>query len=230
MADLLHDVDDMMRQERLMNIWRAYGNYIIAGVLLLIIAVGLNQAYGSWYRHTSERDTAALIAAGQDKDPSAALTTLADEAGGDTPTIARLLAAQDQIKAGAKDKAIELLLAARNDARANKDLRDLATLLWVRLVSADASQKPDDLRAALTPLMRDDGQPYAWAARIEAAAIAANRQNDAQGAIDLLLPLTNNPAIPYTQADRAKSLIQVYRAQMPVEKFIKDANKEPAQK
>lgn len=214
MSDLLKDVDDMVRQERLLAVWNTYGNYIIGAVLALIMAVALNQGYRAWFNHQAGRNTAALMTATDAKDMATALQTVANDQGGTTGAMAHILAAQDLVHQGKTEAAVQEILAARNDARAHRDVRDLATLLWVRMVAGHKTHAAADLQSALAPLMRDDNHPYAWAARIESAAIAATDENDPARAIQILTPMLNNPGLPYTQADRAKAMVQVYQTRL----------------
>lgn len=218
MSDLLKDVDEMVRQERLLAVWNTYGNYIIGAVLALIVAVALNQGYQAWFNSNAREHTRAILQATDAKDASTVLQTIGQDQGGTTGAMALILSAQELAKNGEANDAAAVLLQARNDARADKDVRDLATLLWVRMVAGDAAQDAGALQSALAPLMRDDNQPYAWAARIESAAIAAERQNDPARAIEILAPMLNNPGLPYTQADRAKAMVQVYKTRLPKDK------------
>lgn len=211
MSELLKDVDEMMRQERLMQIWKTWGNYIIAAILGVILAVALNQGYQAWYKSAAEKSTAAIQTALNDKDPVTALQTLADGSRGNAAVLARLMAVPKALDAGKPDVARKLLLDARNTSSATQDLRDLATIQWVRLMATDKDTSPDALIAALNPLMRDEGQPYAWAARIEAAAIMADRKKDYDGAIKTLAPMIDHPALPQTQSERAAALTQIYQ-------------------
>ncbi|MCD8562794.1 MAG: hypothetical protein LRY54_01755 [Alphaproteobacteria bacterium] len=48
MTDLLQEVDDMMRQEKLAKLWREHGNFIIGVILAIILATALVSAYKSW--------------------------------------------------------------------------------------------------------------------------------------------------------------------------------------
>lgn len=208
MSDILREVDDLMRQERLLQIWQRHGNFLIGAILTVIVAVALQQGYQAWYRASAEKNTAELMQAMNDED---ALKKFAKDQKGDAGVLAQLTLAQKLVAAKKIDEAAALYLAARNDARANKDLRDLATLSWVRIVGANPNIKGEDLRAALDPLMRDEAQPFAWSARLEAAVIAAERQNDLAGALALLEPMLGNYALPATQSERAQTLAQVYR-------------------
>lgn len=212
MADLLKDVDDMMRQERLMGLWATYGNYIIGGVLALILGVALNQGVQSWSHARAASDTALLQTALQDSAPAAALAKLAaDQGGGNTAARALILSAARDVQAGDTKSAQEKLLTARNDASAAKDLRDLATLQWVRLSMSDKDADAPALQAALKPLMADEGLPFAWAARLEAAVIAGDLQNDPQMAVQMLTPMVDHIGLPASMAERAAALISVYQ-------------------
>jgi hypothetical protein len=213
MSELLKDVDEMMRQERLMTIWRTYGNYIIGGLLAIILAVAVQQAYRYTQDSRAQALTGVLLAGLDSPEPAKALLDYAGDKSGNGAAIARILAAQNL-----KDKpasARELLLRVRNDATVTMDLRDLSTLVWVRLSSGDDKTEPKALLNALAPLMRDEGQPFAWHARLETAVITANRLKDYKAALDWLAPMTDNLALPYTLSERAQSLAQIYRLRQP---------------
>lgn len=211
MSDLLKDVDQMMRQEKLAQIWSRYGNYIIGGIITLVIAVALQSGYQAWFKATSERQTAALMTVLATDDAAAMEKFATDAAGKNVGALAAILVAQKQIDAKNIKGAADILLGVRNNARISPDLRDFATLIWVRLNADDQTQTVDALRAALKPLMRDQGQPFYWLATLEDAALMAHRGGDFAGAIKLLTPLVNNPALPYTLSDRARAMVEVYR-------------------
>lgn len=214
MSDLLRDVDEMMRQERLMEIWRTWGNYIIGGILAVILAVALDQAYDALKKSGAEKNTAALQVALNDADPVKALSSYADKSGGNKAAVARLLAAQKMLDGKQENEAEALFLAVRNDASVHTDLRELATLGWARIQAGKPDAKADELIAALSPLMRDDGRPFAWSARLEMAVITANLKQDPKGALDILQPMLDTKALPYTQSDRAQALASVYRLRL----------------
>lgn len=209
MSDLLQDVDEMMRQERLMAIWQRHGNTIIGGILAVILAVALQQGYQAWFLAHAQKQTAELVAAAE--NPEQLSDFLSRHEKGTLAGFARLIAAQKKLEASDSIGAAKLYLALRNDARATRDLRDLGTLLWVRTVSADEKIKPQDLRSALAPLMRDEGQPFFWSAKIETALIHAEREGDFSSAIALLTPMAGHPSLPATQRDRVEILLHLYR-------------------
>lgn len=209
MSELLRDVDEMVRQERLMQIWRQYGNQMIGGFLAVLLTIGLYQGYGVWRDARNQAATAAIQSALTSDKPVDALAQYAAKTGGNSAAVARLIAAAKALAAKNDDEARALLLATRNDSSAAVDLRDLATLIWVRL-NADTDMDADALLNALKPLMRTDSLPWSWQARLEAAVITANRKNDPAAALELLKPMRGNAGLPYTQSERAEALAQVY--------------------
>lgn len=218
MSDLLKDVDEMMRQEKLAQIWSRYGNYIIGGVLTLIVAVALESGYQAWFKGTSEHQTTALMAVLAKDDIPAMEKFVGEYKGKNVGALAAILAAQKHMEAKDTQKAAAILLDIRNNAGISKDLRDFATLIWVRLQVDNQTYPVNDLRAALKPLMRDDGAPFIWLATLEDAALMAHRGDDVAGAIKLLTPLVNNPAIPFTLSDRARAMMEVYRVRLSSQK------------
>lgn len=219
MSDLMRDVDEMMRQERLMNIWHRHGNTIIGSILAVILAVAIGQGYQAWFRSQAESNMRVLSAA---QDDPAALAQIATGNGKDNLAVmAAMLAAQKLSTQGKGGEAAALYAQARNRSGADKDLRDLATLMWVRVASGDPAilqdKTADEVLAMLAPLMADDGLPFAWAARLESAVVTANLKQDRQGAIDLLTPMLVHPALPSSMRDRAQALADLYRTQNPAE-------------
>jgi hypothetical protein len=210
MSDLLKDVDDMMRQERLRTIWLQYGNYIIGAILTLILVVALNAGYQAWFKATSERHTAAFMAT-LNQDDAAAFERFGKEyAGKNIGALASIMAAQKQFTINPK-QSIDILLTVRNDSRVTPDLRNFATLMWGRAVANDPNHKAVDIREALKPLMRDINEPFYALAVLESASIMAHREGNRIGAIELLKPIATNAALPHTLSARARAMMDVYR-------------------
>lgn len=214
MSDLMRDVDEMMRQEKLNSLWKQWGNWLIGGVLALILVVGAYQVYQSWYRTKAEGNTEGLYAAMKDKNAAEKLRDFTEHKEGNVAALSRFLEASKLVTDGKSDQAIEMLAQTRNDASVSKDLRDMATLQWVRLSAGKPGANADALLAALSPLAQDDAQPTAWQARIEAAAITADLKKDPNTAITQLEGIVAHPALPETQKERAQALINVYRQRL----------------
>ena len=48
MSDIFREVEEDVRRERLEKLWKAYGNYAIAGLVLLFAGIG---GWQFWQRH-----------------------------------------------------------------------------------------------------------------------------------------------------------------------------------
>jgi len=44
-TDIFHEVDEEVRREQLKKIWQRYGNYIIAGCLLVVVGIAAWRGY-----------------------------------------------------------------------------------------------------------------------------------------------------------------------------------------
>ncbi|HEY4986280.1 MAG TPA: tetratricopeptide repeat protein, partial [Bradyrhizobium sp.] len=48
MSDIFREVEEEVRRERLEKIWKLYGDYIVAGIALLVIAVAGYELYARY--------------------------------------------------------------------------------------------------------------------------------------------------------------------------------------
>ena len=78
MSDIFREVEEDVRRERFEKLWKAYGNYAIAALVLLFAGIG---GWQFWQRHeVQERDKVsdAFIAAQRITNPQAAASAFAD--------------------------------------------------------------------------------------------------------------------------------------------------------
>jgi hypothetical protein len=68
MDNLLLEVDEAMRWERIEKLWRAYGNYVLAFIGLTILATAIVSGWTAWNDHVKTKDTQAFVALLQDKN------------------------------------------------------------------------------------------------------------------------------------------------------------------
>lgn len=106
MSDIFQEIDEDLRRDRLMGIWRRYGTAIVALGLGLVVGVG---AFIGWrnYSESKLNDNAHALAAaaqlvgeGKHADAAKAFADLAGEAGGRYGDIALLDAAAATYDAG----------------------------------------------------------------------------------------------------------------------------------
>ncbi len=73
MNELIHEVEESLRQERLQAMWREYGPYVIGGAVLAVLFTALSAGWRSHEYHINTSQTAAVIEALTAPEPAAAL-------------------------------------------------------------------------------------------------------------------------------------------------------------
>ena len=117
MSDIFHEVEEEVRRERFEKIWKQYGDYIIAGFALVIIAIA---GYELWQRYeTNQRLKASetliaaqqLAEAGDFARATPALAVVAKDAPGGYAEMARLSQAGVLQAAGRRSEAVQIYKA-----------------------------------------------------------------------------------------------------------------------
>jgi len=155
LSDIFHEVEEEVRRERFEKLWKQYGDYIIAGAALIIIAIA---GYELWTRYQENQRIKAsetLILAQQLADSgnfvksTQSFATLAKDAPGGYGEIARLSNAGVLLAQNKRDEAVAIYQAIA--AEDHGPLGGLALIRagWVRSESAP----PSEVEALLAPLL-----------------------------------------------------------------------------
>ena len=202
------EVDEELRRDQLITMWKRYRNLVIGGVVLLIAAIG----FFFWWQHhqeqvAGERSTKLLsafddIAAGKKTDAKAKLDALAKEkeAG---PRAAGLLAqAAVAIASNDNKAAAAAYQKVRDDSGLPQPYRDLA-LVRMTAVEFD-TLKPQAVIERLKPLAVP-GNPWFGSAG-ELVAIAYLKMNQPQQAGRLFAELAKDKKVPDSIRARADQM------------------------
>ena len=202
MTDIFQEVQEDVRRERLENIWKSYGNYIIAFVVLVFAGIG---GWQLWDRHDhAEREKIAsqLVAAQRITNPRDAANAFHDLA--DAPKgygrLARLAQANAMVAAGQRDDGIALYkqLAADDSGTVGTVARLRAA--WALADTASRTQLNDLLQPLLTP-------DNAWRQNAqEVLAYADYRALDLKSAQAKYTALSLDPEAPDQLRARAKAM------------------------
>ena len=166
LSDIFHEVEEEVRRERFEQLWKQYGDYIIAGVALIIIAIA---GYELWQRYeTNERFKASetLIAAQQLADSgdfaraTPAFAVVAKDAPGGYAKMARLSQAGALLAAGQRNEAVQIYKAIAAEDSGVIGKIALARAAWTLADSAPRS----DIETLLAPLT-DPTSPWRHTAR-----------------------------------------------------------------
>jgi hypothetical protein len=139
-TNIFREVDEELRSERMQNLWRQYGIYVIGAAVLIVLLVAGNEVWRWWQQNEAQRSSALFetaleriedgeVAAAQD-----ALNVTEAEAGGRYPDLARFREAALLAEQGNTEEAIaayDALASTLDEVR----LRELASVYAAYLLA-----------------------------------------------------------------------------------------------
>lgn len=205
MSDVMREIEDDMRQQRLQNFWIENRAWIVGGVILAIV---MTAGMSFWRQHTLNKNALATYELFQamDKGDEAALSALAADGKGTHGGLAALLAAGLHAQKGETAEAAALYDKVAATRGLDRVYRDLAALLSVsqRLDTAE----PAPLHAALKPLLNEKNIWRFTAMELQALLFA--REGKMKEAVDVLADLSAQAQAPAETRARASTLRALY--------------------
>ena len=203
MTDIFREVEEDVRRERFEKFWKAYGNYLIAALVLVFVGIG---AWQLWDRHEQQeraKVAATFIAAQRITNPQAAASAFVDIAR-DAPkgyaTVARLSEAAAMFASGQQGSAIDLYKQIAKDDSGPIGMVARLRAAWA--LSDTASRT--DLADLLKPL---DQPGSAWRQNAEEVlAYADYRAMDVKSALAKYAALAVDPQAPDALRRRAEAM------------------------
>jgi len=207
-TDIFREVEEDVRRERFEKFWKAYGNYLIAALVLVFVGIG---AWQLWDRHEQQeraKVAATFIAAQRITNPQAAASAFVDIAR-DAPkgyaTVARLSEAAAMFASGQQGSAIDLYKQIAKDD--SGPIGMIARLRAAWALSDTASRT--DLQDLLKPL---DQPGSAWRQNAEEVlAYADYRAMDVKSALAKYAALAVDPQAPDALRRRAEAMTAFLR-------------------
>lgn len=211
MADLLSEVDEVMRQERLEKFWKENRNYIIGVILGTILLTAAISGYRSWTNSVKERQTAHLITLQTAEDyPDNILASDDLDLSSDLRGIALMQAAGRFIQQDKKEEAQTVYDRAASDKAIPAEFRYLGAIMSVRLLIDKEDSDGKALLTKLAPALKDKKSPWQNHARIEAAVISAEKLSDYEAALGYLNAVKAAEGLPESITSRANALAHLY--------------------
>jgi len=203
LSDIFREVEEDVRRERFEKLWKAYGNYAIAALVLLFAGIA---GWQVWERHDAQeraKVSDAFMAAQRITNPQAqasAMLDLARTAPKGYASVARLAEAGAMFASGQQGNAIALYKEiAAND---NGPVGSVARLRAAWGLAETASRK--DLADLLAPLNQTGN---AWRENAqEILAYADYRAMDTKSALAKYTALSVNAEAPDALRARAKAM------------------------
>lgn len=207
MTDIFQEVEEEVRRERLEQLWRRYGSYVIAAAAFAVAATAALTGWRAYSDRLQAERAREFIAASalletSPREAAQAFEVIAGKSGS-YAVLARFRQAEAELRRGDVKQAAAIYDSIAADSGATTRLRDLAALKSAYL-NADTLSLAD-LRARLAPVMRADG---AWRhlAR-ELLAFAALKAGERKTAIEDFRALSEDPTAPGGVRSRAVTML-----------------------
>lgn len=209
----IREVNEQMRRERMEGVWKRFGKFVIAGVVLVILAT---IAYVVWERQQAARAAADgdryfaavdLASAGDTQGAVAAFEDLASDGVGAYPHLARLRIAATLAADGDRSGAVAALDEVANSS-APQALRDVAAVRAAYLLVDDGT--PDDVRERVERLT-NEASALRHPAR-EAIGLSLWRAGDGEAARPFFQQISEDLSAPSGIVQRAGLMLDLIDA------------------
>jgi hypothetical protein len=206
-SDIFREIDEELRRDNLLKLWKQYGRYVIVAVVLVLIAAGAVVAWrdhqASERRAQSARYSSALALAREGKDAEAAkaFSALGNEGGG-YGVLASFEEAELLAKSGDRKGAVAVYDRIAASGSFDSEFRDMAALLSVMHALPDSESQA--LLKRLEPLTAA-GNPFR-ATALELTAAVRLKSGDKPGALQLYRNLADDLTAPQGVRARAAEM------------------------
>lgn len=202
MTDVFREVDEEVRREQLLKLWRRYSKHVIAAVLLVLAVIAAILGWRQWQEQRRiDRANAYLAAAAL--PPAEAVEAYEQMTGEDGyGVLARLRQGSVLAELGRKAEALAAFEALAMDRDVPQVYRDLAVILSAQHALGQADS--GELIRRLEPLTAADN-PWRLPA-MELTALAELHAGNTARARTLFLTLADDPAAPAGLRGRAAEI------------------------
>jgi len=212
-TDIFSEVDEELRRDNFLALWKRYGKYVTALVIAIIVGTGAYVAYQRYTEsHRLERAKEFMAAAEQigQGDNSAAIGAFAAVAQSSDGygILARFRMANLKNRAGDDSGAVAIYEAIAADGGIPTTFRDLAIILAATHTLDKAD--PTALSARLQPLTVDSS-PWRFSA-LELTGLLAHRANDDAKAKTIFAKLADDREAPQAVRARAAEILASLRS------------------
>ncbi len=212
MPDIFREVDDEVRQQKLEAMWKKYGNLLIVGAAVFVIAVGAWRFYQHKEQQAAEasaekfEDAISLAKAGKSAEAEAAFASLAKEGTKAYTVLAKFRNAAEVAKQDSMG-AVKLYDSLTVDASVEPIMQNLAKLRSALLL---ADTIPIDELSMRIGLLSAPGNPWRNSAR-ELLGLAKFKAGDLSAASSYFEQIALDSETPSTMRERAQLLLAQIR-------------------
>lgn len=208
MSDILLEVDEALRNQRIKQVWDQYGQWIIGFVVAVILATAIG-AY--WHAHVTRilsEQTAELLTVlqneAEDADTIEKLEELSAKTRAPLNAVVDLYLAQKLEQAGKLKEAQSAYKTVMKNSRAADITRDLARVHFVRL-GLVSGEDAAALLKAVEPLTKSSSAFQGTAKEMKGLLLL--KQDKTDEANKIFIALSKDETVPTSLRNRAKTLI-----------------------
>ncbi len=213
MGDIFREIDEELRHDKFEKLWREYGRYVIAGAVVVVLAVAGVSGWRQYQESQRLADGARFAAAkalsddGKTEDAAALFASLGRESGTSYGTLARFHEAALSARKGDAAAAIGLYDALAADTGIDAPFRDLATILSASVRANRSSPDATAINDRLRPLI-DAGGTWRHSA-LEILGTLAHRSGDMAKAKELFERIVDDVEAPRGLRARAAQMLAI---------------------
>ena len=213
MGDIFREIDEELRHDKFEKLWREYGRYVIAGAVVVVLAVAAVSGWRQYQESERLADGARFAAAkassedGKTEDAAALFASLGRESGTSYGTLARFHEAALTAREGDVEAASGLYDALAIDSDIDAPFRDLATILSASVRANGASPDSAAINERLRPLI-DAGGTWRHSA-LEILGTLAHRSGGVAKAKELFKQIVDDVEAPRGLRARAAQMLAI---------------------
>ncbi len=214
MSDIIRDVNDSIKKDKLDALWKEYGPTLIFSAIALIVLTAAFSGWNAWQDSKNRQATEAMIIAMADVNPTQALTEVATEYSDRLAGLAYLNAGNIAFANDEKEKALQSYKALTDESDAPELFKDLGNILYVNLNLNMADEKTldvEDIQKRLAGISKKDDSPWQGFAVLLQGATLAHLQGDKEKASEILGSLRENKTAPVDVRAQAITLADFYK-------------------
>ena len=211
MSDIFHEVEEEVRRERFDQLWKQYGDYIIAGVALVVIAIAGWQLWQRYETNQRMKASETLIAAqtaaagGDIGKATPQFALVAKDAPSGYAKMAKLSQAGALFATGQRAAAVEIYKGIAAD-----DSGPIGKLALLRAGWALADSAPRAELATLLAPLNDDKSAWRFSAR-EILAYADYHAGDIAKALAEFRALAEDKDAPDAMRNRTRAMADLLK-------------------
>lgn len=206
MSDVLLEVRQAMKQERMEKFWKSYGSFIIGLLVLLVLSTAANEGYKAWKADHNQKQSVIFLDALETKDSKALLEKTSGLQNG-LKVLAQLKAAGEFTKADDTQNAIATYADIIKNKNAEPEFKQIAEYALLHL---DTALTAEEKVLKFSQMWADGNNTMRFHAKLDAAVILANNLKKYKEAREQLQMLEDTEGAPKTLKQKATSLNILY--------------------